>query len=251
MLSPHNSDGSTDALTEEMGESSAKVTQISEVLAEQVHGGCRVWPIAIHGREKLDQLLRRRKLSKDEINDTCKIRWRIEAQELTLDASEVVITSTKQEIDEQWRLYNGFDCVLECKLWTRIRRDEEAYQLNLEQLQGIVFEFLCYPIQPEAIDRFLRKLNLSPCASLGDDDLGRQVKVKVRDVRAYGNCGFRAVAVDLKLHENEWPTVRYDLMKELRIYYDQYVVMFDTHKCDNVKSACSSSKIDVHHSKNR
>nr|GEX81526.1 hypothetical protein [Tanacetum cinerariifolium] len=54
MLSPHNSDGSTDALIEEIGESSgahiiSKVTQISKVLAEQVHGGCPVWPIAIHG----------------------------------------------------------------------------------------------------------------------------------------------------------------------------------------------------------
>nr|GEZ43725.1 probable sucrose-phosphate synthase 3 [Tanacetum cinerariifolium] len=49
MLSPHNSDGSTDDLTEEMGESSAKVTQISKVLVEQVHGGYPIWPIAIHG----------------------------------------------------------------------------------------------------------------------------------------------------------------------------------------------------------
>nr|GFA20081.1 hypothetical protein [Tanacetum cinerariifolium] len=44
---------------------------------------------------------------------------------------------------------------------------------------------------------------------------------KVRDVRVDGNCGFRAVAVGLKLHENQWPKIRYDLMKELRIYYDQ------------------------------
>ncbi|GKE29146.1 FAR-RED impaired response 1-like protein [Tanacetum coccineum] len=58
---------------------------------------------------------------------------------------------------------------------------------------------------------------------------------EVRDIRADGNCGFRAVAVGLKLHENEWPTIRYDLMEELRIYYDQYVVMFDTKECDDVK----------------
>ncbi|GJU85710.1 FAR-RED impaired response 1-like protein [Tanacetum coccineum] len=38
-----------------------------------------------------------------------------------------------------------------------------------------------YPILLEAIDRFWTKLNLSPCASLGDDDLGCQVKVKVEN----------------------------------------------------------------------
>ncbi|GJT52429.1 FAR-RED impaired response 1-like protein [Tanacetum coccineum] len=58
---------------------------------------------------------------------------------------------------------------------------------------------------------------------------------EVRDVRADGNCGFRAVAVGLKLHENEWTTIRYDLMEELRIYYDQYIIMFDAKECDDVK----------------
>nr|GEX98395.1 hypothetical protein [Tanacetum cinerariifolium] len=107
-----------------------------------------------------------------------------------------------------------------------------------------------YPTPLEAIDRFWRKLNLSPCASLGDDDLGCQVivevenfntkfkkqsRVEVRDVRADGNYGFRAVVVGLKLHENEWPTIQYDLMEELRIYYDHYIVMFGAKECDDVK----------------
>nr|GEY07798.1 probable sucrose-phosphate synthase 1 [Tanacetum cinerariifolium] len=188
MLSPHNSDGSTDALTEEIGESSgayiiripfgpkdkyipkeslwphipefvdgalSHIIQMSKVLAEQVGGGRPVWPAAIHGhyadagdsaallsgalnvpmlftghslgRDKLEQLLRQGRLSKDEINDTYKIMRRIEAEELTLDASEVVITSTRQEIEEQWRLYNGFDPVLERKLRARIRRNVSCY----------------------------------------------------------------------------------------------------------------------------
>ncbi|GJW02198.1 hypothetical protein Tco_1561054 [Tanacetum coccineum] len=58
---------------------------------------------------------------------------------------------------------------------------------------------------------------------------------EVQDVRADGNYGFRAVAVGLELHQNEWPTIRYDLMEELRIYYDQYVVMFGAKECDDVK----------------
>ncbi|PWA56003.1 hypothetical protein CTI12_AA361730 [Artemisia annua] len=67
---------------------------------------------------------------------------------------------------------------------------------------------------------------------------------KVRDVRADGNCGFRAVAVGLNLHENAWPTVRYHLMEELRIYYNQYVVMLGTKEVTMFKSAWISLKID-------
>ncbi|GKE94796.1 protein FAR-RED impaired response 1, partial [Tanacetum coccineum] len=37
---------------------------------------------------------------------------------------------------------------------------------------------------------------------------------EVQAVRADGNCGFRAVAVGLELHQNEWPTIQYDLMEE-------------------------------------
>ncbi|PWA51686.1 hypothetical protein CTI12_AA461640 [Artemisia annua] len=43
------------------------------------------------------------------------------------------------------------------------------------------------------------------------------------------------VAVGVNLHENSWPTVRYHLMEELRIYYNQYVVMFSTKECDDVQ----------------
>ncbi|XP_021803411.1 probable sucrose-phosphate synthase 3, partial [Prunus avium] len=60
--------------------------------------------------------------SKEDINSTYKIMRRIEAEELSLDAAEVVITSTKQEIDEQWGLYDGFDVKLEKVLRARARR---------------------------------------------------------------------------------------------------------------------------------
>ncbi|XP_024960670.1 probable sucrose-phosphate synthase 1 [Cynara cardunculus var. scolymus] len=131
------------------------IMQMSKVLGEQVGGGHPVWPVAIHGhyadagdsaarlsgalnvpmlftghslgRDKLEQLLRQGRLTKDEINTTYKIMRRIEAEESSLDASEVVITSTRQEIDEQWRLYDGFDPVLEKKLRARIRRNVSCY----------------------------------------------------------------------------------------------------------------------------
>ncbi|XP_059635162.1 probable sucrose-phosphate synthase 1 [Cornus florida] len=131
------------------------IIQMSKVLGEQIGGGHPVWPVAIHGhyadagdaaallsgalnvpmlftghslgRDKLEQLLRQGRESRDEINTTYKIMRRIEAEELSLDASEVIITSTRQEIEEQWRLYDGFDPILERKLRARIRRNVSCY----------------------------------------------------------------------------------------------------------------------------
>ncbi|XP_073062542.1 probable sucrose-phosphate synthase 1 [Primulina eburnea] len=131
------------------------IVQMSKVLGEQIGNGHPVWPVAIHGhyadagdsaallsgalnvpmlftghslgRDKLEQLLRQGRQSRDEINSTYKIMRRIEAEELSLDASEIVITSTRQEIDEQWRLYDGFDPILERKLRARIRRNVSCY----------------------------------------------------------------------------------------------------------------------------
>ncbi|CAI9100887.1 OLC1v1038075C1 [Oldenlandia corymbosa var. corymbosa] len=131
------------------------IIQMSKVLGEQIGGGHLVWPAAIHGhyadagdsaallsgalnvpmlftghslgRDKLEQLLRQGRLSRDEINSTYKIMRRIEAEEISLDASEIVITSTRQEIEEQWRLYDGFDPILERKLRARIRRNVSCY----------------------------------------------------------------------------------------------------------------------------
>nr|CAN78805.1 hypothetical protein VITISV_017581 [Vitis vinifera] len=74
------------------------------------------------GRNKLEQLLKQGRQSKEDIDSTYKIMRRIEAEELSLDAAELVITSTKQEIDEQWGLYDGFDVKLEKVLRARARR---------------------------------------------------------------------------------------------------------------------------------
>ncbi|KAI9215472.1 hypothetical protein POPTR_T124307v4 [Populus trichocarpa] len=131
------------------------IIRMSKSLGEQIGGGKPVWPVAIHGhyadagdsaallsgalnvpmlftghslgRDKLEQLLKQGRLSRDEINSTYKIMRRIEAEELSLDVSEIVITSTRQEIEEQWRLYDGFDPILERKLRARIRRNVSCY----------------------------------------------------------------------------------------------------------------------------
>ncbi|XXG50311.1 hypothetical protein AAC387_Pa02g4346 [Persea americana] len=126
------------------------ILNMSKVLGEQIGGGQPVWPYVIHGhyadagdsvallsgalnvpmvltghslgRNKLEQLLKQGRQSKEDINSTYKIMRRIEAEELSLDAAELVITSTKQEIDEQWGLYDGFDVKLEKVLRARARR---------------------------------------------------------------------------------------------------------------------------------
>ncbi|KAL5124231.1 putative sucrose-phosphate synthase [Glycine soja] len=126
-----------------------------QVSTPDIGGGHAVWPIAIQGhyadvgdfaallsgasnvpmlftshslgQDKLEQLLKQGQLSKDEINTTYKIMHRIEAEELALNGSEIVFTSTIQEIEGQWRLYDGFDPVSEHKLQARIRRNMSCY----------------------------------------------------------------------------------------------------------------------------
>ncbi|KAL0452015.1 UNVERIFIED_CONTAM: putative sucrose-phosphate synthase 2 [Sesamum latifolium] len=128
----------------------AHILNMSKALGEQIGGGQPVWPYVIHGhyadagdsaallsgalnvpmvltghslgRNKLEQLLKQGRQSKEDINSTYRIMRRIEAEELSLDAAELVITSTKQEIEEQWGLYDGFDVKLEKVLRARGRR---------------------------------------------------------------------------------------------------------------------------------
>ncbi|PIN24022.1 Glycosyltransferase [Handroanthus impetiginosus] len=138
------------------------IMQMSKVLGKQIGSDQPLWPIAIHGhyadagnstallsgalnvpmvftghslgRDKLEQLLKQGRQSREEINSTYKIMRRIEAEEITLDVSEVIITSTRQEIEEQWRLYDGFDPVLERKLRARIKRKVSCYGRSMPRM---------------------------------------------------------------------------------------------------------------------
>lgn len=133
----------------------AHILNMSKVLGEQIGEGQPVWPYVIHGhyadagdsaallsgalnvpmvltghslgRNKLEQLLKQGRQSKEDINSTYKIWRRIEGEELSLDAAELVITSTKQEIEEQWGLYDGYDVKLERVLRARGRRNVNCH----------------------------------------------------------------------------------------------------------------------------
>lgn len=74
------------------------------------------------GRNKLEQLLKLGRMPRAEIQGTYRIARRIEAEETGIDAADMVVTSTKQEIEEQWGLYDGFDLMVERKLRVRRRR---------------------------------------------------------------------------------------------------------------------------------
>lgn len=60
--------------------------------------------------------------SRAEIDTTYRIMRRIEAEEFALDAAELVVTSTQQEIIDQWGLYDGYDAKLERVLRLRARK---------------------------------------------------------------------------------------------------------------------------------
>ncbi|WCJ34996.1 Sucrose-phosphate synthase family protein [Euphorbia peplus] len=138
------------------------IVNMARGLGEQVNAGKPNWPYAIHGhyadaaevashlsgalnvpmvltghslgRNKFEQLLKQGRLSKEDINATYKIMRRIEAEELGLDTAEMVVTSTKQEIEEQWGLYDGFDLKLERKLRVRRRRGVSCYGRHMPRM---------------------------------------------------------------------------------------------------------------------
>ncbi|XP_006659287.1 probable sucrose-phosphate synthase 4 [Oryza brachyantha] len=141
------------------------IMQMSKVLGEQVGSGQPVWPVVIHGhyadagdsaallsgalnvpmvftghslgRDKLEQLLKQGRQTRDEINTIYKITRRIEAEELCLDASEIIITSTRQEIEQQWGLYDGFDLTMARKLRARIKRGVSCYGRYMPRMAAI------------------------------------------------------------------------------------------------------------------
>lgn len=60
------------------------------------------------GRNKLEHLLKGGNVTRSEIEEVYAIGRRIEAEERALDCAMMVFTSTQQEVDEQWGLYDGY-----------------------------------------------------------------------------------------------------------------------------------------------
>lgn len=80
------------------------------------------------GRNKLEHLLAAGKLTLADIEANYSISRRIEAEERSLDEAVMVFTSTLQEIEEQWGLYNGYNREM---LYTIRRRFRSNYHMPL------------------------------------------------------------------------------------------------------------------------
>ncbi|KAL9275035.1 putative sucrose-phosphate synthase 2 [Drosera capensis] len=169
----------------------AHILNMSKALGEQIGGGQPVWPYVIHGhyadagdsaallsgalnvpmvltghslgRNKLELLLKQGRQSRDEINMTYKIMRRIEAEELSLDAAELVITSTRQEIDEQWGQYDGFDVNIEKVLRARARRGVSCHGRYMPRMvvipPGMDFSNVVIPEDAHEADEILPLAN--------------------------------------------------------------------------------------------
>ncbi|XP_078433111.1 putative sucrose-phosphate synthase 2 [Wolffia australiana] len=212
----------------------AHVINMSKVLGDQIGDGQPIWPYVIHGhyadagdsaallsgalnvpmvvtghslgRNKMEQLLKQGRQSMDEINASYKILRRIEAEELSLDAAELVITSTNQEIEEQWGLYDGFDVKLEKILRARARRGvcchgrymprmvviwpgmDFGSVTNLEEITYTVGEAAEAPANPpiwSEVTRFLTNPHKPMILALSRPDPKKNITTLLK---AYGEC---------------------------------------------------------------
>ncbi|XP_028080962.1 uncharacterized protein LOC114282479 [Camellia sinensis] len=52
----------------------------------------------------------------------------------------------------------------------------------------------------------------------------------VKDVAAYGNCGFRAITASIGHSENDWAQVRHDLLGELHAHKEEYITLYGSYE---------------------
>ncbi|KAJ1395894.1 Protein FAR1-RELATED SEQUENCE 11 [Sesbania bispinosa] len=84
-------------------------------------------------------------------------------------------------------------------------------------------------IDSSACDCTLRNKYGLPCACQQPDQFPSTLHpfiVKVDDVEADGNCGYRAIATSLGFGQDSWPVTRGDLSRELLNYHAQYIKLF-------------------------
>ncbi|KAL4458202.1 hypothetical protein ABPG75_013067 [Micractinium tetrahymenae] len=84
------------------------------------------------GRNKLEHLLASGAMTRAEIEEAYAISRRIEAEERCLDNAIMVFTSTRQEVDEQWGLYDGYSPQL-----SRVLRFHRSYGRHMPSMKVI------------------------------------------------------------------------------------------------------------------
>ncbi|KAI3435641.1 hypothetical protein D9Q98_001699 [Chlorella vulgaris] len=84
------------------------------------------------GRNKLEHLLASGSMTRSEIESAYAISRRIEAEERCLDNAMLVFTSTRQEVDEQWGLYDGYSPQL-----SRVLRFHRSFGRHMPNMKVI------------------------------------------------------------------------------------------------------------------
>ncbi|KAJ9552999.1 hypothetical protein OSB04_017044 [Centaurea solstitialis] len=69
--------------------------------------------------------------------------------------------------------------------------------------------------------------------------------MQIHDVKGDGNCGFRAIAVCLGRHEDEWPSIRYDLMEELNMYKTEYLEVYGIEVWHQLYNSLNFFELDI------
>uniref|UniRef100_A0A0E0CGT8 sucrose-phosphate synthase n=1 Tax=Oryza meridionalis TaxID=40149 RepID=A0A0E0CGT8_9ORYZ len=176
------------------------IVRMSKTIGEEIGCGHPVWPAVIHGhyasagiaaallsgslnipmaftghflgKDKLEGLLKQGRHSREQINMTYKIMCRIEAEELSLDASEIVIASTRQEIEEQWNLYDGFEVILARKLRARVKRGANCYGRYMPRMviipPGVEFGHIIHDFDMDGEEE-------NPCPASEDPPIWSQI----------------------------------------------------------------------------
>ncbi|EEC72629.1 hypothetical protein OsI_06131 [Oryza sativa Indica Group] len=176
------------------------IVRMSKTIGEEIGCGHPVWPAVIHGhyasagiaaallsgslnipmaftghflgKDKLEGLLKQGRHSREQINMTYKIMCRIEAEELSLDASEIVIASTRQEIEEQWNLYDGFEVILARKLRARVKRGANCYGRYMPRMviipPGVEFGHIIHDFEMDGEEE-------NPCPASEDPPIWSQI----------------------------------------------------------------------------
>ncbi|KAI5058997.1 hypothetical protein GOP47_0025316 [Adiantum capillus-veneris] len=185
------------------------ILNMAKVLGDQINDGERyVWPHVIHGhyadagdmaallsgalnvpmvltghslgRNKMEQLLQQGCQTKEDINSTYKIMRRIEAEELALDTAELVITSTQQEIEEQWGLYDGFDVKLERILRLRAKRGVSCHGRFMPRMvvipPGMDFSNVIAPDAGDPVDSDLEATLSDPGLPISEPPIWSEIK---------------------------------------------------------------------------
>lgn len=178
------------------------------------------------GKEKRKHL-EKSKMSRDKINEVYSMDKRIAAEENAIKNAALIITSTQQEIDEQYVDYEGFENAFFNVIppgtnpdlfYPYYRQDMPSYNLSIE------LEQVLYKVSKE-IDRFLFDTNKPLILSLGRPDARKNFTTIIQafgqdeELQTMANLAiFAGVRKDIE----KMPDDEQEVLKNLLMLMDKY-----------------------------